>query len=478
MKNISKRLISSLLALTLISCAAGCQNKDENNALSSVPLKIATVDEPTAASSEPDIGEHKDYGEEFAKISESGSIIIVDQDDTKRGLELFEMTLGSGCLEFYANELNKTKDLVGNKVNVYSMIIPTACELYTPKNQRKNIDSQAQLIEDVKDMLVEVKLVDVFPTLTAHNAENIYYRTDSRWTPLGAYYAGKVFAQTAGVPYADISEYAPTTPKDYLGDLIYMCDSAGSATLESVPDKFSYYTPKTGFKTNYYDDQFEYLVTDKFYSEVEDSLYKGYYKGGYYSLRIDTNVKNDRKLLLIKDDFGTVMPTFFTSSFSEIYVISYDYFGANIIEMIQEFGITDVLYAMNAFTISDERVYTLETLRSQATHGNLNDDAPKDEDNDSYDSSDSDTEKGSDTDDCDSIDDSDNISSEIEYIYGVGINNQIGIAGSDTDLPLTTESTASEYSEYGDDFGGNEADAGEYGYDDGYDDSYDDNYDY
>ena len=459
MKNKSIRLIACALALAMAASFAGCK-KDEPEAASSEPVVSSqpVVSEPETDSDEPDIGEHKDYDKEDAPCYESGSIIVAEQDGKKRGMETYEMMLGTGCLEFYANELNQQKSSVSPKVKMYSMIVPTACELYCPANERYRIDSQEDIIKSVKDMLVGVEQVDVLPTLKNHNAEDIYYRTDSRWTPLGAYYAGKVFAKAAGVPYADISEYTKTTEKEYVGDLVELAGPQAYNDFKEQPDAFSYYAPKATFTTNYYDDEFGYAGVDKFYSENAESLQEGYYKGGFFCLRLDTKVNNDRKLLIVKDEYGTVLPTFLTSSFHEIYVVTYNYLAANMMEMIDEFGITDVLYLMNTYTVTDTRVYTLESLRTQATHGDLKDNAP---DSDSDSDSDSD-KKGSDSDKLGSDKDTDTV----EYIYDVGINNQVGIVENSDNDAGQTEYGGDGYSD--DNGGGNDYDDGGYTAEDDY----------
>lgn len=482
-KNRKNELCKALLCAALtaaVIASAGCTKKNDESEVSSAP--VATAAEPAPEIEEdPDIGEHKDYDKEEAECYESGSIIVASQDGTKRGMEPYTMTLGTGCLEFYANELNQLKSDVGTKVNVYSMIAPTASELYCPSNERYLIDSQEEIIAEVRDMLVGVKQVDVLPTLKNHNAEDIYYRTDSRWTPLGAFYAGRVFAKAAGVPYADISRYTKTSTRDYTGDLLNLCGPQADTELRAAPDKFSYYEPAAKFTTNYYDEQFTFLSTDKFYfsdsdtdsSEDEDGYtyttvsadpQQNYYKGGFYCLRIDTKADNGRKLIIIKDEYGTVMPTFLTSSFSQIYVVSYDYLEANLVEMIQDFGITDVLYLMNTFTITDTRVYTLETLRTQATHGSLEDNAPSETDSTDSDTS-SDKRNGSDG----GSSDGESQSNEPEYIYDVGINNHVGIVeSSDEDAGSGYENGYENDYENDYDDGGNGYDDG--GYDDGYND--------
>ena len=408
-----KRICSFILALLVAVSAVGCKgNKNDEN--------VQTKDTPTVSevvTEEPDIGEHKDYDKEKERCYYSNEILFTEQDGKKRAMELFDS--GEGLASFYSTEINTMKDRLGKKINVYSMIVPTACELYCPSNMRKHITSQENVMKVIGDMLVNVQEINVLPTLINHNAENIYFRTDNRWTGLGAYYAGKAFAKAAGVDYADISEYNQKVISDkYIGNLSIYVDDVGQKDLEDNPDTFIYYEPKCKFKTHYYDEEFEYLTEGNFFEEVPDNLYESYYKGGYYCLKLSTNVNTDRKLVIVKDDFGTVLAPFFTSSFKEIYVVDVDYLEANLVEMIEEFCITDVLYVMNTFSVTGQRVYNLETLRSQASHGTLEDDAPSEiEEEITSSNAKNDSETDSDTE----------LDSDLEYVYDVGMNNPIGV---------------------------------------------------
>lgn len=411
MKNLKFKICSLMLALLIAVSAAACDSNGDDEI-------VQTNDTPTeseAVIEEPDIGEHKDYDKEEAKCYYSNDILIAEQDGKKRGMEIFDT--GDGLAEFYATELNTIKDRLGKKINVYSMIVPTACEIYCPSNMRGDIESQEKVIANIRDMLVTVQEVNVLPTLINHNAENIYFRTDNRWTGLGAYYAGKVFAKTADVNYADISEYTQKTVSGkYVGNLQNSVDDIGQKDLEENPDTLIYYEPKCNFKTHYYDEEFEYLSEDKFFEEVPDNLYESYYKGGYYCLKLVTSVNTDRKLIIVKDDFGTVLAPFLTSSFKEIYVVDIEYLEANLVEMAEEFCITDVLYVMNTFSVTGQRAYELETLRSQASHGTLEDNAPSEvieENTSSKSKNDSETDTDAE--------------SETEFVYDVGVNNPVGV---------------------------------------------------
>ncbi len=462
MKSLRLKTLACALACAVLVTAAACGEKEE---------KALTQDSPSPAESEivseieePDVGLHKDYDKENAEAYESNGVLIVDCDGKKRGMEIF--VSNESYAEFYGNELNTIKDRLDPRVNIYSMIVPTACEFYCPANKRGEIDSQKETAEYIKDILVNVKAVDVFQTLNNHNAEEIYFRTDNRWAPLGAYYAGKVFAKQAGVDYADISQYTKVEHPEYIGNLGNYVDSQGLLDFQSDPETFTYYKPKAKFVTHYYDEEFEYLTDGPFFEEVPDSMYETFFKGGYYCLKLSTDVKNGRKLIIVKDDYGTALAPFMTSSFEEVYVVDIEYLEANLVEMIEEFKITDVLYVMNTFSVTGDRSYLLENLRSQATHGTLKDDAP--DDNAANEGS-----KGSDT-----AAESDEESSGVEYIYGVGVNNQIGvIENSQPDDNPNYDYGGYEDPAAGYDYGGYDEGDYDYGNDDGgYD--YGDDYGY
>ncbi len=124
MKKMYLKVCAGVLALLTAAGMAACDNKDDTS--SKTETQTAPVESIAEEIEEPDIGEHKDYDQENAEGYDSNDILIVDQDGTKRGMELYEQ--GLGYAEFYGNELNTIKDRLGRKVNVYSMIVPTVLQ--------------------------------------------------------------------------------------------------------------------------------------------------------------------------------------------------------------------------------------------------------------------------------------------------------------------------------------------------------------
>ncbi len=469
MKKLDLRFCAVVLAVMLALSATACNTEEEGSSSQEVQSVASQVESEPEEIEEPDIGEHEDFAKNECEGYYSNGLLIVDQNGHKRAMETF--TGESDSIQFYANELNMMKDTLGTKINVYSMVVPTPCEYYFPSNYRGDIDSQQDIILSLDDMLVNVENVNVWDTLNNHNAEDIYFRTDNRWTPLGAYYAGKAFAKTAGVDYADLSAYTKVdAATDYVGNASFYVDYTGLADLQADAETFTYYKPSNKYNTYYYDENFEFLAEGEMFEEVPESLYETFFKGGYYCVKITTDVKNDRKLIIVRDSFGTALAPFLTSSFEEIYVVDLDYLEANLAEVIIDFEITDVLYLTNTVTATGTSAYQLETLRSQATKVELKDNAPKS----TYTTSS--TESGGDTDtESDSDTDTENISTD-EYIYGVGLNNQIGViehsdddTGGNTGEEYTVSDETGEYDDtnYGDTTAYDDTAYGDSIYDDG-----------
>ena len=123
--------------------------------------------------------------DENAKIANAG-IIIVGKGENVRALMAYGGS-SKGCVG-YAKAANKYKEVFGNKVNVYCMVIPTAAEFYCPDKAKKLTNPQLPTIRNVVAHLApDVKPVDVYTTLGKHANEDIYLRTDHHWAPLGGY---------------------------------------------------------------------------------------------------------------------------------------------------------------------------------------------------------------------------------------------------------------------------------------------------
>ncbi|MGN1118791.1 MAG: DHHW family protein [Oscillospiraceae bacterium] len=260
--------------------------------------------------------------------------------------------------ETYADVMNLYKEILGDDVNVWSMIIPTACEFYSPPEVQAYCGSELNNINHVIERLDGVRAVDAYTALAEHTKEDIYLRTDHHWAALGAYYAAQEFAKTAGLPFADISTYEQRVVHDYVGTMYAYSEDI---VIKNNPEDFVYYVPTTvNYTTTYYN----YILEDgkivgaetpyegNFFIKYGDGngmAYCTYMGGDAKIVNIHSDAGTGRRLIIFKDSYGNALPPFLFGSFDDIWVVDMRYFTHNAIDFIKEKGITDVLFANNAF---------------------------------------------------------------------------------------------------------------------------------
>lgn len=359
----SKKVLSFLMCAILFSTAAGCSNdvpmsQDKSvQQESSVPTSSKHEESEESSKEEPD---QKDYTKEEAEGDFNDGMLVVKQDGHWRAMEMF----GGGSGDTYVSSLNDLREKLDDSIKLYSMSAPLACEFYTPSNFSDSYVSQSKCFSDIAKRLSDgITSVDLCSVMKKHTEEHIYSRTDHHWQPLGAYYAAKAFAKTAGVPFDDISKYKKVTDEGYVGTLYAF---SNDERLKNDPEEFTYYEPQGKFSTYYYDQQFEYQYEGSLLVPVDvPNSYIRFIGGDDNAVKVTTNVKNGRKLLVVKDSFGNAEIPFYTGSFEEIYVVDMRYFERNLVNFINELDITDVLFTMAAYSVVGGNAENIDTLITQ-----------------------------------------------------------------------------------------------------------------
>lgn len=337
---------------------------DDNNSddTSDVPSKpdTGTSDQTTSTSG----------GTQQSEQSTSSSITkpITEPDDIDGDMSgsVFVLGNGQGFSMFggnrkggreYAEYVNELKARLGDGVNVYSMIAPTAGSFYLPNKYKDKMASEWDAIEDINKYFEGVTPVDAYTALANHADEYIYFRTDHHWTQLGAYYAAEQFAKVAGVPFAPLSSYDKTVREGMLGSLWGY--SKNNPNMKKNPDTFTFYKPTNDFKVTVYSPTYTNprnmaLICDDAHFSVNNS-YMIYGMDNQIN-HVETDVKNGRKLVIIGDSYDNAMFLNLTNSFEEIWVCDMrahmkdPYFDLNIVDFIEKMGATDVLFAMDTFS--------------------------------------------------------------------------------------------------------------------------------
>lgn len=140
----------------------------------------------------------------------------------------------------YAQMLNSYQKRLGEHIKLYSLMIPAGSDYFLPKKVNKGILKEKENII-LLDKLLDPRIIRVnaYDELLKHRNEYIYFYTDHHWTGLGAYYAYRAFAESAGIRPLELSGMARVKKeKMFLGSLYnYTKDQA----LTKNPDYVEYY---------------------------------------------------------------------------------------------------------------------------------------------------------------------------------------------------------------------------------------------
>lgn len=275
--------------------------------------------------------------------STKGNLLILN--DTV--MELFKFKEDKARL--YADMINSVSSKLGENVKVYSLLAPIQIEFLNNEKYKNLSDSQQDAIKFVNNNFSKnIISVDAYTHIKEHIDEYVYYRTDHHWTSLGAYYAYTGFAKKAEHEIVPIDSYKQEEVPGFLG---HISTVNPSEKVNNNPDNVIYYTPpvKTDMKVFYYDKEsgekksYNGKVINKTYTDLDQKY--GVFLGGDFPLGIiETNVKTDRKIMVIKDSYGNAFIPFLTPHYSEIYVVDPRHYKESIVDLVNENNIGEVMF--------------------------------------------------------------------------------------------------------------------------------------
>lgn len=326
---------------------SGAQNPA--NSETSAGEQSEAVSTPESTTSEEESTPQPDTSNPSPNGELSGVVIVCPDG---RGMPVF----GGGTGATYAEAVNEVKEKVGSQVNVFSMIIPTQGSFYMPEGF--SMANEWDFIANVNEQLYGIIPVDAYTALSKHTDEEIYARTDHHWMQLGAYYAAEEFVKTAkiDVPFAPLSDYERHDVAGYLGTLYGFSEQ--NPTMAKNPETFVYYIGPNDFATYYMNPTDTIFTRNSMFQSMPVGYSYGTFMGGDEKVvHVTTDVTNGRKLLVIKDSYPNALIPCLTGSFEEIwsadmrYLEEMEHFPRSISQIVKDYGITDVLFCMDTFSV-------------------------------------------------------------------------------------------------------------------------------
>lgn len=319
---------------------------DDTTALPKTEETTAPAETTTETQQTEPVSTEKAVNEIAPGVMTNGQVVTKLSDGHWWAISLY----GGGGGDTYAATLNRFREELDDSIRLYNMVVPTAGEYYLPDKYDAYSASHQESIDAINSKLSEgITPVPASTALWAHTQEPIYTRTDHHWQPLGAYYAAQSMAETAGVPFSDISTMKQVDIEGYVGTMYSFTDE--NPHLLEDPETFTYYKPTNSYTTYYYNTEYGFDYEFPFFIEMPvGSSYSTFMGGDKKIVRIKTDVGNGRKLLIFKDSYGNAEIPFYFGSFEDIYVCDMRYFDLNPIQFINEMGVTDVLFTMCTFS--------------------------------------------------------------------------------------------------------------------------------
>lgn len=301
----------------------------------------------------------------FAEIGilkkDSGGVYFADDGYLIERFDTLERDQQSGQTRYEQN-LNYVKTFAESmkanfNIEVRTMLVPTASYVLSEKLPAfaPELDQDA-LIDQAKATVPN--FIDLRSVLKSHKDEYIYYRTDHHWTNLGVCYAYAAFCQTAGLPVHPPVWYETETLSETFFGTTY-----SKASLYTVqPDTITAYRAPQPVSVSV-DYNLGRRVTDTLYErshlETKDK-YSVFLDGNQPIVKITTQNKNGRKLMLIKDSYANSFATFAVNDYEEVYLIDLRHYRAQLSKLVEESGVNEilVLYNMSGFA-SDANLFMI-----------------------------------------------------------------------------------------------------------------------
>ena len=209
------------------------------------------------------------------------------------------------------------------------------------------------------------RYTDLWRVLGAHEGESLFYRTDSHWTALAAYYSFEQLKSTMGLSLENEINWTPyVVSGTFSGSL-----AAKSGYEASYYEPISIYTDSTGNDTHVLVSNKEAGTKTATLYDTEalstDQMYDLYLGGDVGKLTIKTTADSSEKLLVLKDSYANCLIPFLTPYYREIIVIDTTIYKEDISSILEKKNIDEVLIVESERTfVTSDNLNTLLGTKS------------------------------------------------------------------------------------------------------------------
>ncbi len=268
---------------------------------------------------------HHVFGQRLFKnafIGEDGYMISpVDPENTDESIKRVHTKINEFAENLKANDIPVYFALAPNKTTMMEHQLPD----YIESNANKLSDELSKGFSDA------VNFLDLRSAIEPHmDEEDMYFYTDHHWKPRAAYYAYNEIIKNVGTKLTNIGQPLPMSAYNWVEDTTPFYGSEARKVGRSNVSKVDTITivEKTADDTpldiSYRGKSNQPLFNEEILKkeDVYTNRYVSYFSGDVPEGIIrNPNVKNGKKLLILKDSYANAMVQFFPSHFEETRIL-------------------------------------------------------------------------------------------------------------------------------------------------------------
>lgn len=249
----------------------------------------------------------------------------------------------------YIEVLNMYSRMLSGKHNIYAMLIPTQIEFDTSKFKRLS-DSQKDNIDYIYASLDNITTVNVYDALKSHSKEYLYFKTDHHWTQRGGYYGYKAFIEAKGENAVPIEVMKRNTISGFQG---YLYNETKAPHFDNIFDEIEYFDLGENYPVTIkgVENGKEFEYQKHIYSvpqNIDDADYGVFMDGDHQYAEINTNIKNGKVALVIKDSYANAVIPFLTMHYEKIMVVDPRSYTGSVTALTNECHVDDIIFINNA----------------------------------------------------------------------------------------------------------------------------------
>ena len=260
----------------------------------------------------------------------------------------------------YAGIVSRLAKNLGEDVNVYSLVIPTAIGVVFPDNLKDKysgyLEDQGARIQQIYGMMEGVTPINCYENLMKHRDEYIYYRTDWHWTGLGAYYAYESFCEVKGFTPYTLEQRPQSAFPGFIGGLYSWCGE--EPILKENPDTVyawhAYHRDASMVYTDVNGNRYAWPIISDVTYNYASAKYMCFAAGDQPLAEFkNPSVTDGSVAIVVKESFGNAIMSYLVDHYSVIYEIDYRYWEGDLAEFARQVGADDVIFVNNLGAIRD-----------------------------------------------------------------------------------------------------------------------------